>query len=61
MTDKQTNRHRRKNHFYILIREGIRFVQNVTLPPRFCQMPTFWDPLNPKNGFGERVCLFVDL
>ena len=37
-------------------------------PPRFCQMSTFWDPLNPKKWF-SRMCLsaclyvsqFVDL
>ena len=27
--------------YYILIREGIRFMQNVTPPPHFCQMSTF--------------------
>ena len=25
-------------------------------PPRFCQMSTFWDPLNPKKWF-SRMCL----
>ena len=27
-------------------------------PPRFCQMSTFWDPLNPKKWF-LRMCLSV--
>ena len=29
-------------------------------PPRFCQMWTFWDPLNPKKWF-LRMCLSVCL
>ena len=29
-------------------------------PPRFCQMSTFWDPLNPKKWF-SRMCLSVCL
>ena len=33
-------------------------------PPRFCQMSTFWDPLNPKIEVSQKclpVCLFACL
>ena len=49
-------------NFYILIREGIRFVQNVPPPPPvFVKFPRFVTLLTRKNGFRECVCLSVDL
>ena len=42
--------------FYILIRDGIRFVQNVT-PPVFVKYPRFETLWTRKNGFREGVWL----
>ena len=43
--------------FYILIREGIRFMQNLT-PSFFIKSPRFGTPVR-KNGFWDGVCLSV--
>ena len=45
---------------YILIREGIRFMQNGTHPV-FVKCPRFETPWTRKNGFYECVCLSVCL
>ena len=55
---REENVRAKQTDFYILIREGIRFVQNVTPSPHFCRMSTFWNTLNPKKWF-SRICLSV--
>ena len=48
------------NNFYILIREGIRFMQNGGPPPPvFVNCPRFETLWTRKNGFRECVCLSV--
>ena len=47
-------------HFYILIRESIRFMHNVTPPPPFLSNVHVLRPLNPKIWF-LRMCLSVCL
>ena len=48
--------------YYILMREGIRFVQNVTPPhPVFVKCPRLETLCTRKNGFHEYVCRSICL
>ena len=46
--------------FFTFSSEKVLDLCKMWHPPHFCQMSTFWDPLNPKKWF-LRMCLSVCL